>query len=40
MKAGQDAEDSGDGVGGVEDGFLAFLQIFVVGEGEAFDEGG
>ena len=40
MKYGEDAEDAGDGVGCVEDWFLAFLEVFVVGEGEAFDEGG
>ena len=27
-----------DGVGGVEGGLLAFLEVFVVGEGEALDQ--
>src|SRR5271154_2275657 len=39
-EGGEDAEDSGDGVGGVEDGLLTFLEILVVGEWQAFDEGG
>src|SRR3982751_4059762 len=39
-EGGEHAEDSGDGVGRVEDGLLAFLKVFVVGEGEALDEGG
>ena len=32
-EGGEDAEDACDGIGGVEDGFLAFLEVFVVGEG-------
>ena len=39
-EGGEDAEESGDGVGDVEDWLLAFLEVFVVGEREAFDEGG
>src|SRR5437764_13359824 len=39
-EGGENAEHSGDGVGRVEDGLLAFLKVFVVGEWEALDEGG
>ena len=39
-EVGQDAEQAGEGVGDVEDLLLAFLEVFVVGEREAFDEGG
>ena len=36
-EGGQDAKDSGDGVGGVEDRLLAFLQVLVVRERQAFE---
>ena len=35
-EVGEDAEQAGEGVGDVEDLFLAFLEVFVVGEWEAF----
>ena len=37
-EVGEDAEQAGEGVGDVEDLLLAFLEVFVVGEWEAFDE--
>ena len=39
-EVGQHAEQAGEGVGDVEDLLLAFLQVLVVGEGQAFDERG
>ena len=39
-EVGEDAEQAGEGVGDVEDLLLAFLEVLVVGEGQAFDEGG
>ena len=39
-EGGEDGEDAGEGVGYVEDVLLAFLEVFVVGEGQAFDERG
>ena len=35
-EVGQDGEEAGEGVGDIEDLLLAFLEVFVVGEGEAF----
>ena len=37
-EVGQDGEQAGEGVGDVEDLLLAFLEVLVVGEGEALDE--
>ena len=37
-EVGEDAEQAGEGVGDVEDLLLAFLEVFVVGEWEAFDQ--
>ena len=39
-EVGEDAEEAGEGVGYVEDLLLAFLEVFVVGEGESLDERG
>jgi hypothetical protein len=36
----EDTEQAGKGVGNIEDLFLTFLKVFVVGEGQALDQGG
>ncbi len=39
-EAGENAQDACDGVGGIEDRLLTFLEVFVVGERQALDERG